>query len=194
MATEPGDDLDRQDMERLRDGHGPALNDLMERHAARLYHYLIRQLQDETEAEDFAQETFVRVFQNRHKFDAQYRFSTWLYTIATNLVRDRQRRQGRHPQASLDAENEQTGVGLKDTLASGRPGPEEDLTASERAAAVRKAVAELPEELRTPLLLAEYEELSQKEIAAILDCTSKTVEMRLYRARQQLRASLTRLL
>src|SRR5258708_6167773 len=85
MATEPGDERDRQDMERLCAGHDAALNDLMERHGTRLFHYLIRQLQDESEAEDFAQETFVRVFQNRQKFDPQYRFSTWLYTIATNL-------------------------------------------------------------------------------------------------------------
>ena len=194
MAIEPGDELDRQDMERLASGHGAALNDLMERHGARLFHYLIRQLQDEAEAEDFAQEAFVRVFQNRHKFDAQYRFSTWLYTIATNLVRDRQRKQGRHPQVSLEAENEQTGVGLKDTLPSGGPGPEENLAAQERAAAVRQAVAKLPEELRTPLLLAEYEGRSQKEISVILNCTVKTVEMRIYRARQQLRATLAPLL
>ena len=84
--------------------------------------------------------------------------------------------------------------GLKDTLASGNPGPEENLSTLERATAVRKAVAKLPEELRTPLLLVEYEELPQKEIAAILDCTPKTVEMRLYRARQKLRESLARLL
>ena len=70
------------------------------------------------------------------------------------------------------------------------PGPSDKLIAEERAAAVRDAIGKLPEDLRTPLLLAEYEDLSQQEIAVILQCTPKAVEMRIYRARQQLRASL----
>ena len=82
MDTESSDALDRQDMARLCGGHDTALNDLMSRHAQRLFHYLIRQLQDESEAEDVAQEAFVRVYQHRQKYDAKYRFSTWLYTIA----------------------------------------------------------------------------------------------------------------
>jgi RNA polymerase sigma factor (sigma-70 family) len=190
MATESSDVLDLRDMERLRGGHDPALNELMERHAQRLFHYLIRELQDESEAEDVAQEAFARVFQNRHTFDPAYRFSTWLYTIATHLARDRQRWRTRHPQVSLEAESEISTGGLKDTLAAEGAGPEDSLVAKERAAAVRAAIARLPEELRTPLLLAEYEERSHQEIAAILNCTPKAVEMRIYRARQQLRERL----
>jgi RNA polymerase sigma factor (sigma-70 family) len=190
MATESSDALDWRDMERLRSGGDAALNELMERHAQRLFHYLIRELQDEAEAEDVAQETFARVFQNRHKFDPRHRFSTWLYTIATHLARDRQRWRSRHPQVSLEAEGERGDRGLKDTLPDAGPGPEDSLAARERATAVRAAVADLPEDLRTPLLLAEYEELSHQEIAAVLGCTPKAVEMRIYRARQQLRARL----
>jgi len=192
--TEPGDELDLQDMERLRNGHGAALNDLMERHAPRLFHYLIRQLQDESEAEDVAQETFVRVFQHRQEFDSRHRFSTWLYTIATNLARDRQRWRTRHPQVSIDAENESTGGKLKDALPAKGAGPEDSIVAKERADAVRAAVARLPEDLRTVILLFEYEEQSQQEIAAVLNCTPKAVEMRLYRARQELRECLAALL
>lgn len=190
MGTEPGDELDRRDMERLRLGHDAALNDLMERHALRLFHYLLRQLWDESDAEDAAQETFVRVFQNRHRFDPRHRFSTWLYTIATHLARDRQRWRARHPHVSLDVQRGEAGGELKDTLPSVGPGPSDKLIAEERAAAVRDAIGKLPEDLRTPLLLAEYEDLSQQEIAVILQCTPKAVEMRIYRARQQLRASL----
>jgi len=194
MDTESTDALDRQDMARLASGHDTALNDLMTRHAQRLFHYLIRQLHDESDAEDLAQETFVRVFQNRKKFDSHHRFSTWLYTIATNLVRDRQRWRTRHPQVSLDAENESTGGDLQDKLPATGATPEEKLIGGERAAAVRAAIAKLPEDLRTVILLFEYEEQSQQEIAAVLNCTPKAVEMRLYRARQELRECLASLL
>lgn len=193
-TTEPSDALDQQDMARLASGHDSALNDLMNRHGQRLFHYLIRQLRDESEAEDMAQETFVRVFQNSKKFDARYRFSTWLYTIATNLARTKQRWRTRHPQVSLDAENENTGGDLQDKLPSTGATPDEKMIGGERANAVQAAIAKLPEDLRTVILLFEYEEQSQQEIAAVLDCTPKAVEMRLYRARQALRESLASLL
>lgn len=190
MTTESSADPDLQDMERLRAGHDAALNDLMARHAPRLFHYLLRELRDEGEAEDLAQEAFVRVYQNRDKFNPAHRFTTWLYTIATNLARDRHRWRVRHPQVSLEAENSSGEGGLKATLPAGDTGPQDALLATERAAAIRAAVASLPEELRTPLLLAEYEERSHQEIAVILNCTPKAVEMRIYRARQQLRQDL----
>ena len=194
MDTESTDAIDRQDMARLAAGHDSALNDLMNRHAQRLFHYLIRQLRDESDAEDAAQETFVRVFQNRSRFDPKHRFSTWLYSIATNLARDRQRWRSRHPQVSLDAENDSSGGDLQDKLPATGATPEEKMIGGERADAVRSAIAKLPEDLRTVILLFEYEGQSQQEIAKVLDCTPKAVEMRLYRARQELRSSLTRLL
>src|SRR5262245_31082988 len=88
-ARQDSEALDRADMARLASGHNAALNELMERHAPRLFNYLLRCLQSEEDAADTAQETFVRVYQNRGKFDPKQRFSTWLYAIATNLVKDR---------------------------------------------------------------------------------------------------------
>ncbi len=195
METDPLDQpdaQDRTDMARLVAGYDAALNDLMERHGPRLFNYLLRQLHDEGEAEDAAQESFVRVFQHRAKYDPQYRFATWLYTIATNLARNRQRHQARHPEISLQTEDA-TGKGtLQDHFASPLPGPNEHMAAAERAATVRRAVAQLPEDLRAPLILAEYEELSHLEIGQILGCSPKAVEMRIYRARQQLRVALVK--
>ena len=150
----------------------------MARHAERLFHYLIRSLQDEGDSEDLAQETFVRVYQHRAKFDHHQRFSTWLYAIASNLVRDRFRWRARHPQVSLETETETRGSGFHEVLPENRPSPRETLEAEERAATVRRAVAALPEELRLPLILAEYEERSQAEISEILKCSVKAVEMR----------------
>lgn len=188
------EERDRADMARLAAGHGPALNDLMERHGLKLFNYLTRSLQDENDAADLAQETFVRVFQSCTKFNPRMKFSTWLYAIATNLVKDRYRHRTRHPQISLDAENEATGESFRESLPEQKPTPNESLQGAERAEAVRNAVGQLPEELRTPLILSEYEELSHAEIGEILKCSAKAVETRLYRARNQLREKLARLL
>ena len=188
------DQLDVEDMRRLAGGHEAALNDLMERHAERLFHYLARCLQDQDDAADLAQETFVKLYQSRARFDAGQRFSTWLYAIASNLVKDRYRWRTRHPQVSLDAENDATGKSYADAIPQDGPSPSDDVQAGERADAVRRAVAALPEELRQPLILAEYEERSHAEIGAILGCSAKAVETRIYRARQQLRMSLGSLL
>jgi RNA polymerase sigma-70 factor (ECF subfamily) len=194
MNALSSDEQDALDMTRLVKGHDAALNDLMERHGPKLFHYLIRCLQNEEDAADLAQETFVRVYQNRTKFRPDAKFSTWLYTIATNLVKTRYRFRSRHPEVSLDADNDQTGHGFRDSLPGRDPTPSDCVQADERAEAVRLAVTELPADLRTPLILAQYEERSQAEIGEILGCSAKAVEMRIHRARQQLRARLSNLL
>ena len=187
------DQEDREDMARLNAGHDSALNALMDRHSERLFHYLVRQLNNETDAADLAQETFVRIYHNRARFDPRQKFTTWLYAIATNLVRDRFRWHQRHPQVSLDAERQDAGS-LLDTLPDPTAPASEQLAAEERAGEVRAAVESLPEELRTPLILFEYEEMSHAEIGAVMSCTAKAVETRLYRARNHLRKRLAGML
>jgi RNA polymerase sigma-70 factor, ECF subfamily len=194
MNATSAEEQDAHDMSRLMRGHDAALNDLMQRHAAKLFHYLVRSLQNEEDAADLAQETFVKIYQNRAKFDTGQKFTTWLYAIASNLVRDRYRWRSRHQQVSLDADIDQTESSLQDTVAAAEALPDQSLLTEERADAVRKAVGALPEELKQPLILAVYQELPQTEIAGILNCSVKAVEMRIYRARQQLRATLAALL
>jgi len=188
------EEQDRSDMARLAAGHDAALNELMGRHAERLFHYLLRVLQNETEAADLAEETFVRVYQNRMRFKPENKFSTWLYTIATNLARDLQRHRARHPHLSLEAGHSGAGHDFRETLPDPTPNPGESLETAERARVVQSAVAALPEDLRTPLVLAVYEERSHAEIGEILECSAKAVEMRLYRARQELRGRLGKVL
>ena len=194
IPTPTDDDPDRQAMARLAEGHDASLDELMERHGERLFHYLIRLVQDESEAADLAQEAFVRVYQNRALFDRGRKFSTWLYAIATNLARDRHRWRARRPEVSLDAEHPATGLGLGELLPESRSDPSEALLAHERAGIVREAVARLPDDLRIPLLLAEYEGQSHQEIGSVLGCTAKAIEMRIYRARNELRRSLAGIL
>jgi RNA polymerase sigma-70 factor (ECF subfamily) len=193
MATEC-DAEDTSDMVALRGGDELALNRIMGRHREKIFHYLIRLLQDEEEALDLDQETFVRVFLNRDKFNAKNRFSSWMYAIATNLARDRMRWLSRHKNVSLEAPAGNSEVSLGDSLKENRLAPNDSLERDEQIKQVKEALAEIPEDLRTPLVLVEYEDMSQAEIAAVLNCTPKAVENRLYRARKLLREKLSRLL
>jgi RNA polymerase sigma-70 factor (ECF subfamily) len=181
---------DCADMERLIAGQDAALNDLMERHATPVFHFLCRMVGNEDDANDLAQETFVRVFKSRGSFRTNKKFSTWLFTIAANLARNHFRWRSRHPAISLEAENAETEQTLGSTLPSDAPAPNEQALAAERAAAIRAAVGKLPEDLREVIVLCEWEQLSLAEAAAILETTPKAVESRLYRARQILRGQL----
>jgi len=184
------DARDRADMERLAAGHDAALNDLMERHATPVFHFLCRMVGNEDDANDLAQETFVRVFKSHASFRVEQRFSTWLFTIAANLARNHFRWRSRHPNISLDAENAETEQTLGSTLPANSPAPNDEALAAERAAAIRAAVNNLPEDLREAIVLCEWEERSIADAAAILEATPKAVESRLYRARGLLRERL----
>lgn len=184
------DAQDRADMEKLQSGHDAALNDLMERHAAPVFHFLCRMTGNEDDASDLAQETFVRVFKSCKSFRAEQKFSTWLYTIAANLARNHFRWRSRHPNLSLDAEDPETGRSLGGALPASSPTPNEAALAEEQASAVRVAVHKLPEDLREAIVLCEWQELSLAEAATILETTPKAVESRLYRARGILREKL----
>ena len=177
-------------MEQLQAGHDAALNNLMERHATPVFRFLCRMIGNEDDANDLAQETFVRVFKSCKSFRAEQRFSTWLFTIAANLARNHFRWRSRHPNLSLDAENPETEQTLGSTLPANAPTPNEAALAEERAAAVRLAVQKLPEDLRAAIVLCEWEERSVVEAATILESTPKAVESRLYRARGILRERL----
>jgi RNA polymerase sigma-70 factor (ECF subfamily) len=145
---------------------------------------------NEDDANDLAQETFVRVFKSSKSFRTNKKFSTWLYTIAANLARNHFRWRSRHPAISLEAENPETEQSLGGTLPANAPSPNEFAVAEERVAAVRGAVQKLPEDMREAIVLCEWEERSVAEAAAILETTPKAVESRLYRARGILRERL----
>jgi RNA polymerase sigma-70 factor (ECF subfamily) len=189
-SAQQADALDRADMERLAAGQDTALNDLMERHATPVFHFLCRMVGNEDDANDLAQETFVRVFRARATFHPSEKFSTWLFTIAANLARNHFRWRSRHPNVSLETETGESDQTIGSTLPAGDPAPNEQALATERAAAVRAAVGKLPEDLREAVVLCEWEELSVANAAVILETTPKAVESRLYRARQILRERL----
>jgi len=177
-------ELDTIDIQALRSGEDNALDRLMTRWQVPLRSFLYRHTQNEEDALDLAQETFVRVFQHRDRFQAEGKFSTWLFAIAYNLARDRARQHNRRPTQSLEDTPE---------LADSRQ-PFISADEKERATAVRAAIADLPDDLRAAVILFEYEERSHAEIASIVGASAKAVETRLYRARQLLKKTLARYL
>ena len=141
------------------------------------------------DAEDLAQETFVKIYQARRRFGRGARFSPWIYAIATNLAKSRWRWRSVRRLVSLDASNS-TGTSFEFEDPRAETGSVTTET-RERATAVRQAIAALPLDLRTAVILAEYEDQSHAEIAAALGCSPKAVESRLYRAREKLRRALS---
>lgn len=167
----------------LRDGDDNALDALMLRWQLPLRAFLFRHLQNEADALDLAQDTFVRIYRHRKNYREGARFSTWMFQIALNLCRDHGRRRTRRPLVALDSSPD---------FADSHPSPDATALDTERIAAVRAAIAALPENLRAPLILSTYENLSHIEIAETLHATPKAVETRLSRARDQLRETLAR--
>ena len=173
---------DAELMVKVRGGDEAAFAALMDRWELPVKGFLLRMTRNAAEAEDLAQEAFVRVWQQRARFRPGVEFRPWLFAIAVNLARNRLRWWRRRPAVAFE---EGMGNGGADA-ASGRSA----VVRKERVEAVGSAVAALPRRLREALVLFEYEELSHTEIAAALSCTPKAVEARLYRARALLRESL----
>jgi RNA polymerase sigma factor (sigma-70 family) len=181
-------DDDGELMVLLQAGDERALDSLMQRWELPLRSFLYRSCPNSQDAEDLAQEAFVRVYQNRGKFRPGSKFSTWLFSIAVNLNRDRLRRMKVRKRVLL---NESALESIpEDTAGGSPPGAALSLLQAETAATVRSAVQSLEEPLRSAVLLCEYEELATSEAASILGCSSKAIESRLYRARALLRKSL----
>jgi RNA polymerase sigma-70 factor (ECF subfamily) len=186
-------DPDAALMSRLSAGDDLALNELMQRWQSPLLSFLLRYTGSRDDALDLAQETFVRAYENRHRYQPRAKFASWLFTIASNLARNHARWRKRHPTVPLDAPADGEGKGESAALAvaSAEPTPADSAEREDLASAVREHIGRLPHDLRTAVLLFEYDELSHAEIAGALGCTPKAVESRLYRARELLHKALS---
>jgi len=188
QTTESAPDTGPSDedlMRRLQNNDHAAFAMLMQRWEVPVKRFIFRVVGNPNEAEDLAQEVFARVYLKRSSYRPLAKFSTWCFSIAANLARDRLRWWRRRPVSSLDAWTE-AGGDTADESAGGAQAVDEAVR-HERIAAVQAAVAALPLDLRTALTLFEYEDQTVAEIAAALGCTPKAVENRLYRARRQLK-------
>jgi RNA polymerase sigma-70 factor (ECF subfamily) len=183
-APDPKNDCaDEELLLRFRRGDEAAFEALVRRYERELYGYLRRYLGDDSLAEDVFQNTFLKVYLVRGRYEPGRPVRPWLYTIATRQAIDALRRQGRHQGARLEGRESADDLGtLLDGLPSPAPGPLDHASAAERRELVRGAVEGLPDFLRQVLVLAYYQGLKYQEIADVLSIPVGTVKSRLHAA------------
>lgn len=173
-------------------GDQNAFADIVSLYQHKLYQVCYRMLSNKQEAEDIAQEAFVRAYMNLHTFDQKRKFSTWLYRIATNLCIDRIRK--KKPDYYLDAEVGGTeGLDLYSQIATEDQLPEETLVQMELQERIQYEIGRLPDKYRSVIVLKYIEELPLQEISDILDMPLGTVKTRIHRGREALRKQLNNL-
>lgn len=189
MAVER--DPDTELMLRVKRGDEAAFAELVDKYKQPVINMLYRTLRDATEAEDLAQTTFVQVFKSADRYRVEAKFSTWLYTIARNLCLNEIRRRSRHPAESLDAtmetQEEAPARQFEDKATVGAP---DQLLRGELTAKVEEALASLPENQRTAILLFKEQEMSYEEISKILDCSLSATKSLIHRGRETLKQKL----
>jgi len=165
-------------------GDERAFQELVERYQTRLLNFIYRTIGDRERAEDLVQEVFIRVYRHLHRFDTSKKFSTWAYTIASNLAKNELRNRSRNPLVLFQTitknwQDDDRPLQFED--ATTRP---DDLYRKRHLRQlVERATAQLPEHHREVFVLRELEGKSYEEIAEITSCNLGTVKSRLNRAR-----------
>lgn len=179
-------------VEECRNGDVDAFGQLVTRYKDRIYNVAYRFLGNHEDAQDVAQEVFVRAFHGIQGFQGRAKVYTWLYSIAGNLARNRLRdgsRMGRNRGTSLEA-LEAAAPGTAQRAASGGITPEEAARGRELDEALQECLEELPEHYRMTFVLRTFERLSYDEIADAMGCPKGTVKSRLNQARAMLHEQL----
>ena len=175
-------------------GDERALRELIEKHQGAVYGTIAKMLGDAVEAQDLAQQVFVRVYRAAGSYRATAQFKTWMFTIVRNLVFNEHRRRSRATLVSLSPPENETGntggspgMDLPD-LAIKTPG--EAMLQRELMRKVDEAILALPEQQRLAIVLRRYDEFSYEEIAEILKTSVPATKSLLFRARETLRVAL----
>ncbi len=175
-------------VERCQKGDTSAFEWIVEAFGPRIFSFLLRMVRHRELAEDLTQDTFVRALSSINRYDHRDRLSSWLFRIATNLVRDHVRKiQRRGPTISGDSVDAEQGAVLA-ILPAETGAADERLSGAEDRRLLHAALAELTPEYREVIVLRHYSGLSFKEIAAILDCPLGTALARMHRGLAKLRS------
>lgn len=183
-------DPDVRLMLQVREGSAAAFEELMLRYQHRLVTVLEHQVGKRGQAEDLAQDVFLRVFRARHRYEPAAKFSTWLFTIANNVASNALRSQSRKREVQMAPKSHTFDDPVTlDELAQAASGlmPARQLDKAELREVVKAALATLNERQRMAVLLNKFEEMSYVDIAAAMDMTPQAIKSLLSRARENLR-------
>jgi RNA polymerase sigma factor (sigma-70 family) len=191
MALE---DPDLALVQALQAGEDRALETLIHRHQNGVFRFVFRHISNEADAIELTEEAFIRAYFNIGKFRPRAKFVTWLYHIALNLCRDHARsRLYRHTAQTISTDVPVEENKGQKQLISNQRGPDKTAEDREKLKAIDKAISELPQELKSPLLLTALEGLSQIETGQLLGISAKAVETKVYRARKLLLAKMKKM-
>jgi RNA polymerase sigma-70 factor (ECF subfamily) len=184
-------DPDAQLMLRVKRGDRQAFADLVEKYQHPVLNLVVRMIQNESEAEDIAQNVFLQVYKSAPRYEVSAKFVTWIFTIARNLCLNEIRRRSRHPAESLDAparEGDESSVPQYEDNRT--PPPTDAVLRRELERKIEAALAELPENQRTAILLCRQGELAYEDIAKVLGCSLSATKSLIHRGRETLKARL----
>ena len=187
-------DIDQQLVIRAQQGEKKAFELLVVKYQRKLLRLISRLVRDPAEAEDVAQEAFIKAYRALPQFRGDSAFYTWLYRIGVNTAKNFLVSQGRRPPSSTEKDNEEAETFEDADALRDINTPESMLLSKEIANTVNTAMAKLPEELRTAISLREIEGLSYDEISEVMNCPIGTVRSRIFRAREAIAAELRPLL
>jgi RNA polymerase sigma-70 factor (ECF subfamily) len=187
-------DEDAAVVEAVRSGDAEAFRTLVERHNRRLFGVILRLVGDRDQAEELAQETFVKAYRSLSDFRGEAAFGTWLVQIGIHAARDRLRgARRRRGIVSIEALRESRRPDLEPADRSPSSNPARAVEAAEQRELMRKALADLPPDYREVLVLKHFEEWPYEHIAEVTGDTVGTLKVRAFRARQMLRDRLNEL-
>lgn len=182
------DDFER--IERVKQGDESAFREIVEKHREAIFNLCVRYLGSPEDAEEIAQDVFIKLYRHIPKYEPRAKLSTLLYRMAVNLSLNRIRDRKRRRWISLDRFPE---TSVQDGSRDIQDQPQQLLERKERQTAVRQAVDALPPNQRMAVILKRFQGLSYAEIADVMSCSVSAVESRLHRAKQTLRKKLSSL-
>lgn len=183
------EELIKKRIKQIKKGDQDAFGEIVEIFKDKIYQLVYRMVGNAHEAEDVAQEAFIRAYININSYDTNRKFSTWLYRIATNLTIDRIRK--KKPDYYLDAEVAGTdGLTMYSQVAADIALPEEEVVSMELQNEIQRQILKLPDKYRSVIVLKYIDELSLIEISEILEIPVGTVKTRIHRGREALRQQL----
>jgi RNA polymerase sigma-70 factor (ECF subfamily) len=185
-------DLDDADvMLRVKAGDDAAFEYLVNKFRRPMLSFMYRMARNTGVAEELVQEVFLRVYRSRETYNAEAKFSTWLYRIATNLAVNHARdTKYERPELSVNLDEPDQETGITMDLADGTPNVEQNLLRRERLAAIRRHVQNLPERQRVAVLMHKYQGMDYRQIAEVLKLSESATKSLLFRAYETLRDKL----
>jgi RNA polymerase sigma-70 factor (ECF subfamily) len=180
-------DPDTDLMVAFQQGNGAAFEQLLDKYHRPIVNFIYKIVNNAAEAEELAQEVFLRIYRSRDGYEPRARFAAWIYRIATNLSLKEATRKRRMRFWSHNHNSGEDPVILEEVLRDPAPDAEGRLISSELGRVMRRAIGSLPRNEKVALILRRYEELSYREIAEIMDCTEAAVKTYIHRGKLHVR-------